>query len=81
LEQNQKQYNDKFEELNLLNDQIQQYKETFNSAKNDLKKIDKERNEIQDRIKETNEKAALANSEVKTHTAAVKQVRITTTDI
>jgi len=81
LEQNQKQYNDKFEELNLLNDQIQQYKETFNSAKNDLKKIDKERNEIQDRIKETNEKAALANAEVKTHTAAVKQVRITTTDI
>lgn len=81
MEQNQKQYNDKFEELNLLNDQIQQYKETFNSAKNDLKKIDKERNEIQDRIKETNEKAALANAEVKTHTAAVKQVRITTTDI
>jgi len=81
LEQNQKQYNDKFEELNLLNDQIQQYKETFNSAKNDLKKIDKERNEIQDRIKETNEKAALANAEMKTHTAAVKQVRITTTDI
>lgn len=81
MEQNQKQYNDKFEELNLLNDQIQQYKETFNSAKNDLKKIDKERNEIQDRIKETNEKAALANAEMKTHTAAVKQVRITTTDI
>lgn len=81
LDQNQKQYNDKFAELNLLNDQIIQYRETFNSAKSSLAKIDKERIAINDRIKEVNEKVHHANTEVKTHTLSVKQVRIATTDI
>jgi chromosome segregation ATPase len=81
LDQNQKQYNDKFAELNLLNDQIIQYRETFNSAKSSLAKIDKERIAINDRIKEVNEKVHHANVEVKTHTLSVKQVRIATTDI